>query len=49
MLFTTKANKPKHITVTTTLAPIVNQNPSLGSKYGNNRNIGSVGIAYQKV
>jgi hypothetical protein len=49
MPFINKANNPKQMIVTTTLAPIVTQKPNLGSKYGNNRNIGSVGITYQNV
>ncbi len=30
-------------------APIVTQKPNFGSRYGNNKNIGRVGITYQKV
>ena len=49
MNFIIKVNSPKQIMVTPTLAPIVIQNPSFGSKYGNSKNMGIVGITYQKV
>jgi hypothetical protein len=47
--FIIKANRPKQMIVATTQAPIVSQNPNFGSSSGNNRNIGNVGITYQKV
>ena len=46
---TSKANTKNINMVNSTQAESVNTKPHLGSKYGNSKNIGKVGITYQKV
>lgn len=46
---TKAANSAKLATVTSTLAAIVAQKPSLGSSAGKSTNIGKVGTTYQNV
>jgi len=47
--FTAKANNQKHTMVSPALAASVHQKPSLANILGNKKNMGSVGITYQKV
>jgi len=48
--FTAKANNQKHTMVSPALAAAsVHQKPSLANILGNTKNMGSVGITYQKV